>query len=213
MGWIAKIAALPGVARGLHELELAADPFAQFDRWMTFARRARVYLPEAMAVATADAAGRPSVRMMLLKGAGPAGFVFYTNYDSRKGAELAANANVAVVFHWSELQRQVRVEGVATRMTPEESVKYFHARPRGSQLGAWASPQSQPIPDRETLQARYKETERKYAGGEVPLPPFWGGYRLVPERIEFWQGRAFRLHDRLVYVRAGAAWRVERLSP
>lgn len=213
MGLIAKFMALPGVTRGLHESELAPEPFAQFNRWLDFARRAWIFLPNAMALATVGPGGRPSARMMLLKGASPRGFVFYTNYDSRKGGELAANANAAIVLHWNDLQRQVRAEGVVERLSAEESAKYFHSRLRGSQLGAWASAQSSVIPNREILQERYLETERKYAGGEVPLPPFWGGFRLVPERVEFWQGRAFRLHDRLVYVREGGAWRVERLSP
>lgn len=213
MGLLAKMLSLPGVMRGLHESELAPDPFTQFDRWFAFARRAWIFLPHAMAVATVDADGRPSVRMILLKGARPPGFVFYTNYDSRKGADLELNRNVAAVFHWSELQRQVRVEGAVEKLSAGESEQYFHSRPRGSQLGAWASRQSSVIPDRATLQQRYEETERKYAGAEVPLPPFWGGYRLIPERVEFWQGRAFRLHDRLVYVRDGDRWRIERLSP
>lgn len=213
MGLIAKLAALPGVMRGLHESELAPDPFVQFARWMHLARRSGVFLPNAMTLATVGADGRPSARMMLLKGASADGFVFYTNHESRKGAELASRPFAALVLHWSELQRQVRVEGRVERLGDEASAKYFHSRLRGSQLGAWASPQSQVIANREFLQARYGETERKYADGEVPLPPFWGGFRLVPDRIEFWQGRAFRLHDRLVYVAEGGNWRIERLAP
>ena len=150
---------------------------------------------------------------MLLKGWIAPVFTFYTNYQSRKGGELENNKAVAIVLHWSELQRSVRVEGFVEKMSAEESVKYFHSRLRGSQLGAWSSPQSRVIPNREDLQTHYAATEKKYAGGEVPLPPFWGGFRLIPDRIEFWQGRAFRLHDRLVYVRDDDAWRIERLAP
>jgi pyridoxamine 5'-phosphate oxidase len=213
MGLLAKIMSLPGVMRGLHESELAPEPFEQFNRWLGFARRAWIFLPNAMTLATVGPDGKPSARMMLLKGATPGGFVFYTNYDSRKGGELAQNPNAALVLHWSELQRQVRAEGVVEKLSPEESAKYFHSRLRGSQLGAWASAQSSIIPNREVLQERYEEIEMKYPQGEVPLPPFWGGFRLIPGRVEFWQGRAFRLHDRLVYVRDGDSWRIERLSP
>lgn len=213
MGLIAKLCSLPGVTRGLHESELAGDPFEQFARWMNFAKQTRIFLPNAMTLATVGENGRPSARMMLLKGWTAPVFTFYTNYQSRKGGELENNKAVALVLHWSELQRQVRVEGFVEKLTAEESVKYFHSRLRGSQLGAWSSPQSRVIPNREKLQADYAETERKYAGGEVPLPPFWGGFRVNPDRIEFWQGRAFRLHDRLVYVRDGDRWRIERLAP
>ena len=213
MGLIAKILSLPGVARGLHESELAPEPFAQFNCWFDLAKRSQIFLPNAMAVATVGDGGKPSVRMMLLKGATAPAFTFFTNYDSRKGHELEKNPNVAAVFHWNELQRQVRIEGVVEKLSTEESAKYFHSRARGSQLGAWSSAQSRVIPNREELQHRYEETEKKYAGGEIPLPPFWGGFRLIPERVEFWQGRAFRLHDRLVYIRDGNSWRIERLSP
>jgi pyridoxamine 5'-phosphate oxidase len=213
MGLMAKICGLPGVMRGLHENELAPDPFEQFGRWFQFAKRSRIFLPNAIALATVGTEGKPSVRMMLLKGANPNGFFFYTNYESRKGGELAQNRNAAMVVHWNELQRQVRAEGVVERLSPEESAKYFHSRLRGSQVGAWSSAQSRVISSREELHRHYVETEKKYSGVEVPLPPFWGGFRLIPERVEFWQGRAFRLHDRLVYVRNGDAWRVERLSP
>lgn len=214
MGLIAKCCALPGVFRGLHESELASDPFAQFDRWMTFAKRAQVFLPNATMLATVGADGRPSARMMLLKGADPRGFVFYTNYESRKGRELEARPDAALVLHWTELQRQVRVEGRVARLTRDESAKYFHSRLRGSQIGAWASPQSRAIPDRETLERADHEMEERFKGGEVPLPEHWGGFRLVPDRVEFWQGRAFRLHDRLVYVKTDAGtWRIERLAP
>ncbi len=213
MGLLAKILSAKGLTQGLHESELAPEPFEQFNRWLDFAKRAWIFLPNAMTLATVGLDGKPSARMMLLKGATPRGFVFYTNYDSRKGGELAQNPNAAIVVHWTELQRQVRAEGVVEKLSPEESAKYFHSRLRGSQLGAWASAQSHVIPSREELQLRYEETEKKYAGGEIPLPPFWGGFRLIPERVEFWQGRAFRLHDRLAYVRDGSAWRIERLSP
>jgi len=201
------------VLRGLKESDLDPDPIAQFRRWFAEARRAGLYLPEAMAVATATPDGKPSVRMMLLKTVDRRGFVFFTNYGSRKAGEMEENPQAAVVVHWSELQRQVRIEGRLRRISQEESEAYFRTRPRGSQLGAWASAQSEVIPGREFLEKRMAEHEKSFAGREVPLPPFWGGYLLTPERLEFWQGRVNRLHDRLRYVRTGDAWKVERLSP
>jgi pyridoxamine 5'-phosphate oxidase len=212
MGLLAKIAGVPGLLKGLHETELDPDPFAQFARWYACARRG-CFLPSAMTLATATPDGSPSARMMLLKGHGPGGFVFYTNYESRKGGELDANPRAALILHWSELHRQVRVEGALARLTAAESAKYFHHRPRGSQIGAWASHQSRPAANREELEAKYRAYEGKYRGQEIPLPPYWGGFRLVPQSIEFWQGRIHRLHDRFVYTRDGDRWTVRRLCP
>lgn len=166
-----------------------------------------------VALATADRQGRPSARMVLLRGVDERGFVFHTNYNSRKGRELAENPHAALCFHWPTLDEQIRVEGTVERLAPEESDEYFHSRPRGSQLGAWASDQSAVLPTRETLEEQYRETERRFEGGPVPRPPFWGGYRLRPERLEFWYGRPDRLHDRVVYVRRGDRWTIERLYP
>jgi pyridoxamine 5'-phosphate oxidase len=189
------------------------DPFELFNAWFADARRAGIYLPESMTVATATPSGRPSARIMLLKGVEQDGFVFFTNYESRKALELAANPHVALVFHWPVLERQVRVEGTATRVSPAESEAYFRTRPRGSRIGAWASRQSRPLADRAELEARVREHDARYPGDDVPLPPFWGGYRLVPDRIEFWQGKVDRLHDRLRYERVGDTWKTERLYP
>ena len=164
-------------------------------------------------VATATPDGVPSARMMLLKGVREGHFVFFTNYESRKGGELARNKHAALVFHWSELQRSVRVEGTLERTSAADSAAYFHSRPRGSQIGAWASHQSAALVERDELENRVREIEQKYPHGEVPLPPFWGGFQLTPNRIEFWQGRAHRLHDRFQYNRAGTGWKITRLSP
>jgi pyridoxamine 5'-phosphate oxidase len=166
-----------------------------------------------MALATADAAGVPSVRMVLLKGADERGFTFFGNYESRKGAELQVNPRAAVVFHWAVLERQVRIEGRVERLTTEESAAYFRTRPRGARIGAWASRQSARLDDRAVLEGRVREYEAKFPGDEIPLPPFWGGYRLVPQRIEFWQGRVNRLHDRIVFERDGERWVASRLYP
>jgi pyridoxamine 5'-phosphate oxidase len=166
-----------------------------------------------VALATADAAGRPSVRMVLLRGVDEHGFVFHTNYNSRKAKELFANPHAALCFHWPTLEEQIRVEGRVERLPDEESDVYFRSRPRGSQLGAWASDQSAVLASRETLEEKYREIERRFEAKDVARPPFWGGFRLVPERIEFWFGRPDRLHDRLCYTRDGAAWKIERLYP
>jgi len=166
-----------------------------------------------VALATVDGRGQPSVRMVLLRGVDERGFVFYTNYDSRKAKELAGNPRAAICIHWPTLEEQIRIEGSVVRVSAEESDHYFEQRPRGSQLGAWASEQSAPLSSREVLEEQYREIERRYEGQTVPRPPFWGGFRLVPERIEFWFGRPDRLHDRLVYTRDGAAWTIERLYP
>lgn len=202
-----------GVTFGLSELRAGPDPFALFRDWFQAAERAGILLPESMTLATATPDGVPSARMILLKGYGPDGFVFFTNYESRKADELEANPRAALVLHWPVLERQVRIEGGVTRLTHEESEAYFRSRPRGSRIGAWASKQSKPLESRGVLEARVREVEKKYPGGEVPLPDFWGGYRLAAERIEFWQGKANRLHDRLLYKKDADGWSVVRLYP
>jgi len=202
-----------GVVRGLPGPGAEPDPFRLFSEWMEAAEAAGIALPEAMSVSTATKDGAPSSRMMLLKGWGPDGFVFYTNYGSRKCAELAENPRAALLLHWTVLQRQVRIEGEVERVSAAESAEYFRTRPRGARIGAWASRQSEELASREALEERVRETERRFAGGDVPLPDFWGGWRLTPRRIEFWQGRVDRLHDRLVYRRDGDGWRVARLYP
>jgi pyridoxamine 5'-phosphate oxidase len=196
---------------GLEEAE--PDPIEQFRRWFDETLAAGLHEPNAMTLATAAPDGRPSARVVLLKGFDERGFVFYTNYEGRKGEELEANPNCALVFYWGELERQVRVEGRASRVPKRESDEYFGSRPRGSQLGAWASEQSRPVGGREVLEEQLRGLEAEYAGREVPRPPFWGGYRVEPEVIEFWQGRENRMHDRLVYRRSGGGWGRERLQP
>lgn len=213
MNLLAGLVGLGCVARGVREADLQADPVEMFRRWFALAKRARLHQPNAFCVSTATLAGAPSSRMVLLKGFDARGFVFYTNYESRKGGEIAANGRAAMLFFWSELHRQVRIEGVLARVSREESEAYFHSRPRGSQLGAWASHQSRPLASREELMRREKDFEKQYAGQVIPLPPYWGGFRLAPETFEFWQGKAYRLHDRFVYTRSGAAWTTQRLSP
>lgn len=199
-------------ARPLREEDLDPDPFRQFEAWFAEAAKA-VRAPEAMAIATATADGRPSVRMVLLKGVGEHGFVFYTGYESRKGTELTSNPRAALLFYWDPLGRQVRVEGEVAKVSAEESERYFHTRPRGSQLAALASRQSSAIGSRAELEARHAELEQSLVGRDVPLPPNWGGFRLVPDAFEFWQHRENRLHDRIRYRREGCAWQMERLSP
>jgi pyridoxamine 5'-phosphate oxidase len=198
---------------GLKEPDSDPNPIEQFRRWFGEALAADLHEPNAMTLATATPDGRPSARIVLLKGFNEHGFVFYTNYGGRKSSELEANPHCALVFYWGELERQVRVEGQVRRVPDEESDAYFEVRPRGSQLGAWASRQSRPIEDRDTLEERLREVEAEYEGRKVPRPTFWGGYRVEPETIEFWQGREDRLHDRLLYSRVGAAWKLERLQP
>lgn len=199
---------------GLSERDADADPFAQFARWFAEAQGADLPEPNAMTVATATPSGLPSARVVLLKGFDHHGFVFYTNYESRKGNELGANPHAALVFYWSELQRQVRVTGTVARVTEEESRAYFTSRPIGSRLGAWASRQSTSIPSRAVLEARMHRFAARYTTGEVPLPPFWGGYRVAPTEWEFWQGRPSRLHDRLMYtLDVHGGWTIARLSP
>lgn len=199
----------------LAEEDAGKDPILLFDRWFTEARDEGTYLYEAMTLATATPDGAPSARQVLLKDYGADGFVFYTNYDSRKAAELAANPRAALLLHWPTLHRQVRIEGVVERTSREASEAYHRSRPRASRIAAWASEQSAEIESREALERRFRQSDEAYPGEEVPLPPFWGGYRVTPERIEFWQGRANRLHDRILYRRAGSGgdWEFVRLSP
>jgi pyridoxamine 5'-phosphate oxidase len=189
------------------------DPIERFQEWFREAEQAGIEVPEAMTLATAGADGAPSARMVLLKGADDEGFVFYSGYVSRKGGELDQNPRAALVFYWRPLGKQVRVEGRAERVSDDESAAYFATRPRGSQLAAWASQQSQPLESREKLERRYAELEREYAGREVPRPPHWGGFRLRPDAIEFWEHRENRLHDRFRYTRAREGWTAELLSP
>jgi pyridoxamine 5'-phosphate oxidase len=194
--------------------DLDPDPHVQFERWFTEAAAAGITAPEEMALATADAAAVPSLRMVLLKGHDARGFVFFSNRESRKGRELAVNPRAAAVLHWRPLHRQVRVEGTVERVGDEESLAYFGTRPRGSRIGAWASPQSEPLTSRAELERRVAEVEARFEGKEeLPLPPFWGGYRIVADAVEFWQGRPTRLHDRVRYELHDGTWSLERLAP
>jgi len=192
---------------------MAADPFALFDAWFAEARASEPNDPEAMALATADASGRPSVRMVLLKGHGRGGFSFYTNDDSGKGRDLAANPRAALLFHWKSLRRQVRVEGAVERVDAVEADVYFASRARDSQLGAWASDQSRPLDARQTFERRFADAAARFEGQDVPRPPHWGGYRVVPERVEFWSDRPHRLHERRLFTRVGGGWSEGLLYP
>lgn len=198
---------------GLAEADLARDPFRQFEKWFQEAEAAKIVEPNALTLCTATKDGRPSGRTVLLKGVDGRGFVFFSNYESRKGRELHENPHATLVFPWIALERQVIVEGKVARVSREESEAYFHSRPRASQIGAWSSQQSSVIAGRSMLEDGMKALEQKYAGREVPLPPHWGGWRLQPEAVEFWQGRRSRLHDRLRYRRERDGWVVERLAP
>lgn len=197
----------------LDEREVAADPFAQFRRWFAEAQSAQVPEPNAMSLCTVDAQGRPSARIVLLKEADARGLVFYTNHDSRKGRELDAQPVAALLFFWAELERQVRIEGAVEVVDAEAADAYFRLRPRNSRIGAWASPQSQTLPDRAALEQRFADADRKFPGDDVPRPPRWGGYRVVPLSFEFWQGRPSRLHDRIAYSQDTSGWRIRRLAP
>lgn len=199
---------------GLLETDLAPDPFTQFHRWFEEALAAQIQEANAMTIATVDAAGHPDARIVLLKSLDDRGFVFFTNYESAKASHLAAHPYAALCFHWKELERQVRARGPVAPVSREESATYFALRPRASQIGAWVSRQSSVIAGRETLDAARERYEREFGDGEIPVPPFWGGYVLRPESLEFWQGRPGRLHDRLRYHRGeNQAWQIERLAP
>ena len=198
----------------LSETGVKADPFQQFEHWFREALDSQLPEPNAMTVASATRDGRPSARTMLLKGFDHQGFVFYTNYESRKGGELDENPRAALLFTWLELERQVRIEGTVERVSEEESQAYFQSRPRGSQIGAWASPQSRVVPGREVLETKVEELAETFKHDEtLPRPPYWGGYRVIPAAIEFWQGRENRLHDRIRYTHTGSGWKIERLAP
>jgi pyridoxamine 5'-phosphate oxidase len=198
---------------GLHEEEVEAHPVDQFERWFEDAVKAELDLPNAMILATADADGRPAARYVLLKGYDHDGFVFYSHTDSHKGEQLQANPRAALVFYWHPMHRQVRIEGGVEILEPALADDYFRTRPRGSQLSAWVARQSSTVPHRSDLLSRMLELEQEYDGQAVPRPPNWLGYRVVPERLEFWQGQENRLHDRLLYSRAGGGWRITRLAP
>jgi len=200
---------------GLQESDLEKDPFRQFDKWFEEAQADQILEPNAMTLATATRDGCPSARVVLLKNFDTRGFVFYTNFESRKGRELAVNPYATLLFSWLPMERQVIISGPVATVAHEEALAYFHSRPRASQLGAWASQQSQVIPSRNVLDERLRALETQYADQPIPLPPYWGGYRLAPETVEFWQGRRSRLHDRLRYRREAesGAWIIERLSP
>lgn len=200
--------------QGLSETEIDSNPFAQFKEWFDGALSANILEPNAMMVATTTAEGKPSARMVLLKDFDARGFVFYTNYNSHKAQELAENPQAALVFWWAELQRQIRICGRVEKVSDQESDKYFYSRPLNSRLGAWASNQSEVIESREVLEQQLEELEEKYYNKDIPRPSHWGGIRVIPAEIEFWQGRSSRLHDRLVYTRMeDNSWKIERLSP
>ncbi|MET4138061.1 pyridoxamine 5'-phosphate oxidase [Pedobacter sp. UYP1] len=200
-------------AAELSEADIDKNPIAQFAKWFKDALEAKLYEPNVMTLATADLTGKPSSRILLLKGFDEEGFVFFTNYNSKKGKDLQENPQAAMQFFWPELERQVRIEGMVTKATAEASTTYFHSRPKGSQIGASASPQSTVIPNREILEDRVKELTASYQETEVPRPEHWGGYVLKPSHIEFWQGRPSRLHDRITYTSVNGVWTINRLAP
>jgi pyridoxamine 5'-phosphate oxidase len=200
--------------QGLSEGDVDPDPLVEFRSWYRLAVESGVPQPDAMALATSTPDGIPSARMVLLKGVDDGGFVFFTNYESRKAHELSENPRAALILYWSAIRRQVRISGRAERLSQPESEEYFRSRPRGSRLAAWASRQSEVIADRSVLEDEYRRLENEYADADVPLPPFWGGYRVTPDVVEFWKGRENRLHDRLRYTRRrDGSWAVERLAP
>lgn len=196
--------------------DVAIDPIAQFKKWFDEALNAQILEPNAMSLATVSVEGKPSVRIVLLKDVDTEGFTFYTNYDSKKGIDINQNPNVALCFNWLDLQRQVRIEGIATKVPAATSAAYFHSRPKGSQIGAWASPQSKVVADRDFLEKNYAALATQYADteGGIPLPPHWGGFSVAPQLIEFWQGRSSRLHDRICYQKMlDGSWQLSRLAP
>jgi pyridoxamine 5'-phosphate oxidase len=197
----------------LLQQDVDQNPMQQFKKWFTDALNAQLYEPNVMTLATADSYGKPSARIVLLKGFDEHGFNFYTNYESKKGKELQVNPQAALVFFWAELERQVRIEGMVSKLDPQVSTDYFHSRPKGSQIGAMVSPQSQVIPSREALEQQVIELKQQYADTEVPRPEHWGGYLVEPQHIEFWQGRPSRLHDRISYDLVDGVWIINRLAP
>lgn len=200
-------------ARGLHREDLDAHPLGQFERWFSQAVDLKLHEPNAMSLATVDASGCPLLRTVLLKYFDREGFVFFTNYESRKAEQMAKNPKVSLLFPWITLERQVIVQGRAEKVSSAESLRYFTSRPRESQLGAWVSSQSSVISSRKLLMQKLSELKEKFSAGEIPLPSFWGGYRVIPETIEFWQGGPARLHDRFLYTLDGSEWSIDRLSP
>jgi pyridoxamine 5'-phosphate oxidase len=207
------ITAGQGVTGSNIDVDVLDNPIAMFTQWFDQAKDTGIVLPESLTLATATPDGKPSARVVLLKSFDDSGFTFFTNYNSRKGQELTQNPHAAMVFHWGVLQRQVRIEGSIERVSEEESLAYFHSRPRGSQVGAWASHQSQEIDCRESLAKQAKAIETQYAGQAIPLPPFWGGFKLTPHTIELWQGRADRMHDRYTFYKTDTSWTRKLLSP
>jgi len=201
------------LAHGLRREDLDPDPIKQFSKWFGEAAAAEIRDVNAMSLATATPDGAPSVRIVLLKGISDRGFVFFTNYTSEKGRQLEQNPRAALNLFWVQLERQIRIDGPVEKTSRKESEEYFHSRPIGSQLGAWASKQSEVIENRDLLETQLADVRQRFEGGPIPLPPQWGGYRVVPETIEFWQGRTNRLHDRFRYSRQSTGWLIERLSP
>lgn len=198
---------------GLLEADVDADPFRQFAVWFEQATRAGIVEPNAMSHATVSPEGQPSIRIVLLKGVDDQGFIFFTNYESRKGRDMITNPKSALLFFWSALERQVRIEGIIEKIDHNQSKAYFDSRPEGSRIGAWSSHQSEVVNSRDALEKRYEENRAKFAGTEIPMPDYWGGYRLIPSMIEFWQGRGSRMHDRIRYRHLGDSWVIDRLSP
>ena len=199
--------------KSLSESDVHANPISQFGQWWEDALTSKIEEVNAMTLSTVNAGGRPSARIVLLKGFDHNGFVFFTNYESEKGIHLSINPYASLVFFWKELERQVRIEGACEKVSEEESDLYFHSRPLGSQLGAWASPQSRVIEDRKDLEDNFKILEGRFTTEDIPRPPHWGGFRVIPEKIEFWQGRSSRLHDRIVYTKSEEDWSIVRLAP